>query len=258
MFYLYCFGRYLKEYKILKQALQRVVRRFTLVPTMRLWLETTRTQQRDHSAMAALHKRIGTRIRRTVVGAWREFARRSALLRQRVDLLTRKTTNNKKYHVLMTWLSSVDNKINQEKHDRVVELHHFYLLKRGMFHWHKTALISEMCTWRSSKSAVRNWHLSTRISRKLRHSFQRAERFADAYLVTAYILLWYRRVARRILLDRRHSKALRLKQLRKYLTYFRKWKRRMYLVYRERNFLSPLQQNTRLFNLQRSLRIWHR
>jgi hypothetical protein len=252
----YC--RYWREYKTLKRALKRIVRRFTLVPALRLWTDSASTLQRDRRVVTAVQRRTHSRLRRTVMLAWRGFARKSALLRRRAELLTRKTTRRRKFHILMTWLKNVDHKINQDKYHEVVELHNYYLLKRGMFHWHKTALISEMCTWRSSRSAVRNWHLTTRISRKLRHSYERAARFSDAYLVTAYVLLWYRRVARRILLTRRCTKALRLRQLHRYLAYFRKWKRRMYLVYRARNFLSPLQQNTRLFNLQRSLRIWYR
>jgi hypothetical protein len=250
--------RYWREYKTLKQALKRIVRRFTLVPALRLWTDSASTLQRDRRVVTAVQRRTHSRLRRTVMLAWRGFARKSALLRRRAELLTRKTTRRRKFHILMTWLKNVDHKINQDKYHEVVELHNYYLLKRGMFHWHKTALISEMCTWRSSRSAVRNWHLTTRISRKLRHSYECAARFSDAYLVTAYVLLWYRRVARRILLTRRCTKALRLRQLHRYLAYFRKWKRRMYLVYRARNFLSPLQQNTRLFNLQRSVRIWYR
>ncbi len=238
--------------------MKRIVRRFTLVPALRLWLASATTLQRHHHAVTTMQRRLHRRTKCDVFAAWRRVAAYRAAVRRRGDQLQQATTQTHKRQLLYTWLHNVDHKINENKYLAVVELHNYHLAKRTMFHWHKTSLISEMCTWRSSKSAIRNWHLSARISRKLRLSYARAERFADAYVATAYLLLWYKRMARRLLLNRRHNKALRLRQLRKYLMYFRTWKRRMYLVYRERNFLSALQQNTPLFNLRRSLRIWHR
>jgi hypothetical protein len=228
------------------------------VPALKLWLASASTSLRDRTVLARLKRRMSMRIKRTIVAAWRTFARYSATTRRCGERLQRRTLRNRKYRILACWLKSIDEKVLHDKYESVAALHAQYLLKRSMFHWHKTSLISEMCTWRSTKAAVRNWHLTTRISRKLRHSHDRAEIFHDAFLASAYLLLWYRRIARNALLHRRQSKAVRLRQLRKYLVYFRKWKRRMYLVYRERNFLSPLQRDSSKFNLQRCLRVWHR
>lgn len=234
------------------------MRRITFIPIVKMWHSTAMELQHAHRSIHRVQKRVTRNTKMTIFTAWRTYTQYSVRLKEAAEEVRQRSIETAKLTALCIWLRRIDQKINTDKAYQVQQLSAKYLLRRCMFHWHKHALISELCTWKSTKAAVRNWHISTYISQRLRLSFARAEAFHDAYLAQVYLYLWYKRIARRLLLQRRREKALRLKNLRNYLVSFRRWKRRMYLVYRERVFLSPLQREPRLFNLKRSIKKWVR
>lgn len=242
----------------LRRKLTCIVRRITFIPCMKLWYSSTAELVRNRRIVLSIQKRIHRRIKRDVVSAWRTYSERSAWLKRHAEAVHHRVTLLRKHSVLYTWLRRIDSKINTDKFIAVQELSEAYLLKRCMFHWHKHALISELCTWKSTKAAVRNWHLTAYIQQKLRLSLHRAEAFHDAYIAQIYLYLWYKKIARRSMMLRRSKKGVRFYLLRAYLVHFRKWKRRMYLVYRARVMLRPEQQFPDIFNLKRSLFHWRR
>ena len=252
------YHRYWRRFLRYRKKLARIVRRITIKPAMKLWYASAVTLTRDRNVLAHMHKRIARRVKRSVMQQWKALSARSAHLKLLADEVRRRVTLLRKQSLLFKWMRRIDNKINDEKCEQVQALAQWGLLKRCMFHWHKHALISELCTWKSTKAAVRNWYLSAYIRQKLRASFVRSERYYEAYKAQICLYGWHRRTARKLRLQNRHHKAMRLKDLRKYLVHFRKWKRRMYLVYRARMFLSALQRSPRLFNMHRSIHRWRR
>lgn len=258
MFSYHCGNRFWRWWLRLRRRLKRIVRRIAFIPCMKLWYNSATELVRNRRIVLSISKRMNRRVKRDVIAAWRTYSERSARLNRQADLVHRRVTLLRKHVVIFAWLRRIDNKINREKYMAVQELSETYLLKRCVFHWHKHALISEMCTWKSTKAAVRNWHLTAYIQQKLRKSFMRAEAFHDAYIAQIYLYLWYKKISRRSMLLRRAKKGVRFHLLRAYLVHFRKWKRRMYLVYRARVMLSPEQQSPNKFNLKRSLHRWRR
>ncbi len=252
------FSRFWRNFKNLRRQLKRIVRRITFVPIVKMWHRAAMELEHAHRSIYRVQKLVTKNTKKTLFTAWRTYTQYCVRLKGAAEEVRQRHVENAKLTALYTWLRRIDQKINTDKAYQVQQLSGKYLLRRCMFHWHKHALISELCTWKSTKAAVRNWHIATYISQRLRMSFVRAEAFHDAYLAQVYLYLWYKRIARNLLLQRRREKALRLKNLRNYLVSFRKWKRRMYLVYRERLCLRPLQREPRLFNLKRSIRKWVR
>lgn len=242
----------------LKRQLKRTARRFHLRPALSLWATTALTQLGHRTAVNTIQKCILIRTKRDIFRAWFKYTQCAVKLRQNAETIQYRTTIIKKYHILCKWIQCMDSRVNRNKYQQVQELRYYYLQKRTLFYWHKISLISEMCTWRSTRSVVRNWRLSTRINIKLRQSFIKSERYYDAYRAQISLYIWYRSVSQKSALLRRHHKAFRLLLLRKYLTSFRVWKRRMYLVYRVRHLLTPLQQQPAQFNMKRSLYKWQR
>eukprot|EP01032_Pedospumella_encystans_P012121 gene12121-14046_t len=174
--------RFWRNFKNLRRQLKRIVRRITFVPIVKMWRSAAMELQHAHRSIQRVQKRVTKNTKRTIFGAWRTYTQYCVRLKGAAEEVRLRNVEIAKLTALCTWLRRIDQKINTDKAYQVQQLSGKYLLRRCMFHWHKQALISELCTWKSTKAAVRNWHIATCISQRLRMSFARAEAFHDAYL----------------------------------------------------------------------------
>jgi hypothetical protein len=254
---LYLF-RYWRRWLRLRKMLARTCRRMILKPPLTLWYNSTLTLVRDKNITMHMQKRIQRRVKKYLLNYWRERSARKSAVFRLGQQLQRKNILFRKRSLLYLWMRRIDNKISLDKFEATQMLVKRNCKRRCLFHWHKQVLLSELCTWKSTKAAVRNWHLTACVAQKMRLAYDRAVAFHDAFLAQVYLYLWHKRCRRKLFLKGRRMKALRLRDLRKYLLHFRKWKRRMHIVYRVKYLVHPNQQKANLASLWRATLKWKR
>lgn len=260
-FGVYMARRYLRYwclYTALKQRLRQTARRLVMRPALRFWLTATVAQIKANRIIRIMDKKIGVRIRKECFIRWRAFSVREQRLRIASEEVAYNTMILRKASVLFSWMRIIDNRVSTSKYYAVRTLCGRNLARKCLFHWHKMALISELSTWKSCQAAVKDWMLSAYWSQRQRLALMEASSFCNAYLAQTCLYRLYRRARLRRRFARRRYNAYRLQHLRIYLLHMRRWKARMYFVYRARVLLDPLQQNPSVFNMHRVLMKWYR
>lgn len=243
----------------LRKKLGRTTRRFYLKPSFSLWFKSATTLRSYRLRIRTMTMKIAKHTRGQVFHAWRGYAVLHAKHTRLFEAVEAKCNRRRRKYVVRAWLKAVDDSISRTKFEMVRDAHAYRLRKASFLLWHKASLLSELSTYNSAQSFLRSWRRMVKLYRVQRSYCDYAERLYQVYSVKSYLRRWHSRSVALGYVRRRQRKLFRMSEVKIYLRNFRKWKRRMYLVAREKYVLrSPQHRNTRIFAALRCLKIWRR
>ncbi|KAJ1423020.1 hypothetical protein B484DRAFT_420758 [Ochromonadaceae sp. CCMP2298] len=214
----------------LRQRVQRCVRRLAIRPPLKLWYQLTFDIVRERSIVTHSLRSIHGRAKREILRRWGAWASRTSRLRTQAEMLQGRVRLGCKREALYAWLRAIDQQVCMGKFQRVAQLARRSAVQACFALWHRSALLSELSTWRSGRTALRNWVVSAYWTQRRRIALRRAEAFCCTYPMQVALFVWYRGVRAVVRRRGRAYNAHRLRTLKAYLLHFRRWKRRMHIA----------------------------
>lgn len=218
--------RYWRRFLGLKSELAGIVRRIALFPFMRHWLQQSVFAAQERLVVRRVSARISRRVKRDVLLAWSTFVKREVSLRTRADMVGVRHYLATLARGLLGWIRAIDDKVNHHKFHQVREMHLLYVKRRCLVCWHKHALLSELCTWKSSRTALHHWFRLTFWAQRQRLGRERAVLFSAAYAAQWGLYRWCMLGRGRRAVRRKKWKALNYVRLRELALAMKKWHRR--------------------------------
>jgi hypothetical protein len=248
------------------RKMQRIARRFRLKPSLTHWASLAIGEMRERRIVGHVTKLRNKHTKRRIVAAWRIFAVSHAMMTHSRCAVEAIVNRRRRKYAIRAWLKSLDDSICRTKFQFVHAAHNGRMVRKYFYLWHKTSLLSELGTYKSASIALRNWRKITRGFGVQRVYWIYAEK---EYLLRAarlYMHRWLRHCRRAGYFQRRRHSIARTTLAKTYLKYFRRWKRRMFVIARGKFIIRKgknysifkKQPTERIFNAYRCLRVWYR
>lgn len=251
--------RYWKRYVQLRKRMVVIRKRFILIPKLKTWLSKTLTTVRDRQALRIMGAKSSRRIKAEYMYLWKLFTVRESRLKMQANLVRAYIVRRRKAGVLYMWLRIIDSRVNHSKYERTKRLHRQHVQKRVFHSWHKTYLLSYLCTWKNAKAALRTWCNTTYWTQRQKQLTQGAIIVHNRNIARKALLdLFYE--TRRALICHRRKTVRRMKTtVKKYLRWFRRWQWRVsVLKFSSKYHVYPHHKDPVTFSKHRALMKWLR
>lgn len=214
-----------------QKKIQKINRRFLLVPYLKRWMEEYQLSNRYHKILSIMSKKVNTRIKSTFWIYWKIYITRKMRLSLQYNLVWKEHQLRAKHNVLTAWMSAMDNRLVYQKYLLVHALHAKHLKAFVLKEWYHLTLRHEIINFKNMKAVMVNWRYNLQRYRQQREHMQLANIFHYNRLVYKSFQVLRRQVRLRHRWQQREEYALRRSLRRLYLKYFRQWKRHMYIIY---------------------------
>lgn len=213
------------------KRMRQVARRFLLVPQWRRWRQVFAQQHEESRLYAHILPTWQLKRKKRIWTMWRIYVVRQVRWALQFKLVRKMVVTRQRRQALTAWVNVMDNQKLVEKYVAIRSRQGVHCLRRAWNAWYRLALKFELINYKNMKAVLTNWKYNLENHRRQARAMQIAQQFHWNRLGFWAMKKWklrmqwmhYRRNQEMLALRRFHRKC--------YLSFFRKWKRQMYISY---------------------------